>query len=63
MSTRRRRVPEWCNQVMYRYWVLEREGEWIGGEADEEMTEEEQEQLARSKAHHPSRGPLPQDRM
>jgi hypothetical protein len=57
------RVPGWCNQVMYRYWILEREGEWIGGEEEDELSEEEQEQLARSKAHHPSRGPQPQDRM
>jgi hypothetical protein len=59
MSTRRR-VPAWCNQVMYRYWILEREGEWI---AKEELTEEEQKRLERSKAWHPSRGLLPQDRV
>jgi hypothetical protein len=37
-----------ANQEMYRYWVLERE------ETEEELTEEEQQRLERSKAWHPS---------
>ena len=50
----RRRVPGWCNALMYRYWILEREKDWI---TEEELTEEEQKRLERSKAHHPSKGP------
>jgi hypothetical protein len=40
---------------MYRYWILEREGEAI---TEEEMTEEVQERIERSKQWHPSRGPM-----
>jgi hypothetical protein len=47
---------------MRRYWFYEREGEWIGGAEDKLLSEEEQERLEGSKAAHPSRGPLPQDR-
>jgi hypothetical protein len=38
---------------MYRVWFLEREREAI---TDEEMTEEVQERIERSKQWHPSRG-------
>jgi hypothetical protein len=58
LSTRRRHAQSWCNQVMYRHWILDREEEGIAEE--EELTEEQQERLQRSMTWHPSRGPLPQ---
>jgi hypothetical protein len=56
----RRHTPGWCKGLMYRVWILEREREET---TEEELTEEEQQKLERSKAWHPSRGPLPQDRV
>jgi hypothetical protein len=56
MSRPRRRIPRWVNQMMYRHRVLEREGEYVGDGQEEELSEEEQQRLERSKAHHPSQG-------
>jgi hypothetical protein len=53
MNRNRRHTPSWWKQRIYRIWVLEREGT-----TEEELTEEEEQKLERSKAWHPSRGPL-----
>ena len=60
MNNNRRRTPSWITAQIYRHWILDREGEEI---TEEELTEEQQERLQRSMACHPSRGPLPQDRV
>jgi hypothetical protein len=53
----------WDSEV-YRHVAEEWEGQWPNEEDQvEELTEEEQERLERSMAWHPSRGPLPQDRV
>ena len=53
----RRKSYRW-NSWMYRYWFLEREreGEYVGDGREEELSEEEQAKLERSKGHHPSQG-------
>lgn len=54
----RRRTPAWCKDQIYRYWVLQREGEYL---TEEELTEEEHKRLERSKKWHPSQAPAPKD--
>jgi hypothetical protein len=49
----KRHTPGWCKEEMYRHWVLERKGEAI---TEEELTEDVQERIERSKQWHPSRG-------
>jgi hypothetical protein len=55
MSSPRRRIPAWAIREMYRRWVLERSGEFIG-DGPEELTEEERQRIEKSKAWHPSQG-------
>jgi hypothetical protein len=52
--TRPKRYP-WSRE-MYAYWFLRREGEYIGDGQEQELTEEEERKLDRSKAWHPSQG-------
>jgi hypothetical protein len=51
---RKKRYP-WTREL-YRYWILDREGEYVGDGKKKELSEEEQQRLERSKAHHPSQG-------